>query len=216
MPRSPKAHGRGRGCGRGRRTLVGAALGALALSGSALPAHADPFGTGQGNPSWMADDLAEDYCFSGPQWSSNAGVAEMVNAAMGNLDSQTGMSRQQQSQCTTSTDIVWIINTTMIHRGTATCARRGAAFMCNQYIAEINPDVIRGQVPPGAPSLSYEVNLFKTTCHLVGISVGLQYGTTKDDCMILGDVSLKPASTQWFTYNAHHVAHINSHTLSTS
>jgi hypothetical protein len=203
-------------------TLVVAAAAALvATFGFAAPASADPFGLDQpGNNvpgvGGIPDNFNHTYCFRGNGWT--AAWHTVVDTQMANLDNQTLYfdTFPIPNGCASTTDVWFELDASLgSTRGDWHCRLWNNGI---DGIPESGDDRCEGATIRLNPSVLTDGHQQrKTACHEIGHSVGLAHGTNTatfwNDCMFSGAV---PAGLQRERYNAHHVAHANSRTPSTS
>ncbi len=200
-----------------RQRLVVIAATIIATLGLAAPAGADEFGQGNSTSGRVPDNFGHWYCFSGSGWTT--AWQTVVNNRMLNLDTQTLYNDALSGTCDSLIDIKFVLDPNLGSgtRGAYRCDRdnngedgipNNADDDCETSTIWLNPTL-----------LTTVHQQRKTACHEIGHSVGLAHyphsvtGPTWDDCMVSGAVA---AGNQWEVYNAHHVAHANSRTPTTS
>lgn len=165
-------------------------------------ADADEFGTYAGSAGPLADNYTHTYCY-GP--GLNTGLYNNVDGRMSNLDVQTLFTDSYGSCNGTNTDVVFLdADLPSGVFGQYVCVDRvdGDSSKCDQSEVTFDPDYINGYGTQDDQQAS------KTACHEIGHSVGTGHGTT--DCTISGYYP------SLITYGSHHVAHIDSQTISYS
>lgn len=178
-----------------RRTAFGVAVITVGVLDALAPAvlQADPYNAGPPDGGRRPDNEEHTFCRGTPY---NTTYTPQIDASMDVLDGQTAMSDTFVSSCTNLTDVIFQVHSTIGGaRGDYVCNAENSVGNCERATVRLAED----QLPDAHQR-------WKTACHEVGHSAGLQHGDLTD-CMRTGTA---PAGFQYVAYNDHHVSHINA------
>lgn len=188
--------------------VVGTSL--AAVFGVALPAAADPWGSGSANTGWDPDANPQTYCFRIGQLS--AADRNRVHDTNNITDQNSQMNAVHLTNCTVDTDVWWGEVNLGLYRGQYECITHSGST-CLSSDVRMDTTVLLGD---GGLGGTYDSNFRKTACHENGHSMGLTHYKVaafpdppfgQHDCMISGSVN---NDGTWRVYAGHHKDHINN------
>jgi hypothetical protein len=179
---------------------MGLAVAWLVIGPTQAPTSADSFGIGPPTGGYYADPNLHTWCHgSGFDTALHNNALYAMNIS---LDSDTDVTDFFESCNHSTTDVEWLdANLPDPVRGRYSCQTMVNSTTCNHSHVILDPVELN-------IGINDDEDTTKTACHEAGHSVGLVHVSGGSDCMRNGELPF-PDSI-YYTYNDHHVSHINS------